>query len=359
MAMENPSMWPQLSAKTAGNDAQVSEQDCELTNPESTADATEYRTCLIRYARADCLQLATMMLEKLPPELRELVYQFLCIEDRPILVGPPYHSRKYDKEALPESGLVFPSEPHCGADVDDDDEEIEYEELVSETPDGRLKRDHTYKPPSDMVVPGSHIFNPRYMGPTVSLELQKMYYTSNTFSICTVEQAIRNFLQLPTGYAMRKWRDGKPPAMPKDLILSPSFLPGDYVRNLQIRIKAEQLEFPGVMDITNSGESQAKAEQLLGSISDNLRGLHVPSLLADAHELRIEFVIMLETRTEEIHHARLAPPHFAKLLPAMEETVYTFKHERENCNVRVTLVDEGLSPFPLDYTDKVTWTKAQ
>ncbi|CBX99290.1 predicted protein [Plenodomus lingam JN3] len=287
-------LWSQLSVEAAERRLEFSKQQLEFKHRElsKTATGNDLRESLIRYARADCLQLATMMLEKLPTEVRGLVYQHLCIEDRPIPVGPHYHSRKYDREEFQDSALVVLSEQHSGADVDDDDEDIEYEDQVIETPDGRLKRDHTYKPPSDMVLPSSHIFNPRYVGVKISFELQKVYYTRNTFSICTVEQGIRNFLQLHTGYAMRKWKNGTPPSMPKDLILQPPFLPGDYVCNLQIRIKAEQLNGIALPDISSEEECPEKEKQLLESIRDNLLGLDVQSLLGASRKLNIEFIIM-------------------------------------------------------------------
>jgi len=88
------------------------------------------------------------MQKRLPAELREVVYRFLCIEDRPIPVGPYYHFREYngpirDHRLEPSAELLTD-----GVDVDSDDEEIGVEDVVIEMPDGRLKRDHTSKPPS-------------------------------------------------------------------------------------------------------------------------------------------------------------------------------------------------------------------
>lgn len=347
-------LWSQLSVEAAERRLEFSKQQLEFKHRElsKTATGNDLRESLIRYARADCLQLATMMLEKLPTEVRGLVYQHLCIEDRPIPVGPHYHSRKYDREEFQDSALVVLSEQHSGADVDDDDEDIEYEDQVIETPDGRLKRDHTYKPPSDMVLPSSHIFNPRYVGVKISFELQKVYYTRNTFSICTVEQGIRNFLQLHTGYAMRKWKNGTPPSMPKDLILQPPFLPGDYVCNLQIRIKAEQLNGIALPDISSEEECPEKEKQLLESIRDNLLGLDVQSLLGASRKLNIEFIIMSALNEEGNENGRqLVAQRIQHVLEAMRNTVHVFLHERSNCMVRVRHVDDGLSPFPRDLTD--------
>ncbi|KAH9870920.1 hypothetical protein J1614_006492 [Plenodomus biglobosus] len=352
--------WPQLSAKAAGRDAKFFRQQVQLSARQLTTAANGFRESLIRYARADCLQLATMMLEKLPAELRGIVYQYLCIEDRPIPVGPHYHSRAYNKEVPQKFDPVFPSKQHSGADVDDDDEDIEYEDQVIETPDGRLKRDHTYKPPADMILPGSHIFNPRYMGPKISFELQKLYYTSNTFSVCSVEQGIRNFLQLHTGYAMRKWKDGAPPVMPRDLILQPPFLPGDYVCDLQIRIKAEQLNPTLLPDMASENGCPEREKQLLDSISDNLLGLHIQNLLGDSRKLDIEFIIMSELNKEGSDNTgRLAAQRLTRVLQAIKNTVHTFIHERSNCTVRVIHVDDGLSPFPRDLTNNYGLAKDQ
>ncbi|KAI8941808.1 hypothetical protein NX059_003009 [Plenodomus lindquistii] len=339
-------MW---NYEAASNPSRLLKQQFELNARESATPATDYRISLIRYARADCLQLCTRMLEKLPIELRKLVYLHLCIEDRPILVGPQYHSRPYDKPPTQSYELIFPSEQHSGADVDEDDEEIELEDLIIETPDGRLKRDHTCKPPSDMVLPSSHIFNPRYVGPITSFELQKLYYTSNTFSICTVEQGIRNFLQLHTGFAMRKWRDGAPPSMPASLTLQPPFLPADYVCDLQIRIKAEHLS---TADDWDPHQHKDLAQPLLlKSISDNLRGLYTQSLLTDGRSLKVEFVIMSELGSLSENASSLGI-RSSQLRNIVKPAVSAFIHGRSNCIVKVTRVDDSMSPFPRDETEK-------
>lgn len=96
-----------------------------------------------------------IMQKKLPTELREVVYQFLCIEDRPIPVGPYYHFREYDgpiqDERFQLSSLLLNAR-HSGVDVDSDDEEVEVEDVLIEMPDGRIKRDHTSKPPSGKSI---------------------------------------------------------------------------------------------------------------------------------------------------------------------------------------------------------------
>jgi hypothetical protein len=58
----------------------------------------EHRKHLIYYARKDCLDLAKTMHQKLPAEIRNFIYECICVEpNRPIPVGPYYHFRKYDQ----------------------------------------------------------------------------------------------------------------------------------------------------------------------------------------------------------------------------------------------------------------------
>lgn len=314
-----------------------------------------HRKSILRLARAECLQLATAMQKRLPAELREVVYQFLCIEDRPIPVGPYYHFREYHgpiRDSRISPSLVARTSRHSGVDIDSDDEEIGVEDVVLEMPDGRMKRDHTIKPPSDMILPSSHIFNPRYMGPTISFEAQKLYYTSNTFSLCTVNQAIYHFLQLHTGYSMRRWKDGIPVSMPTDLVLVPPFLPRNHVQNLQIRIKAERLNSTEPLNGTDDEGRWALEKDMLQSIGDNLSSLHASEVSNRSCKSNVELVLM--TKMTSLAHdvdGELDTRHFVNILEAIRSTVYTLVHDWNDCTVKITHVDDYLSPFPRDLTE--------
>jgi len=190
------------------------------------------------------------------------------------------------------------------------------------------------------------------MGPTISFEAQKLYYASNIFSLCTVEQGIYHFLHLHTGYSMRRWKDGLPPSMPEDLVLAPPFLPRDHVRNLQIRIKAERLNSTEPLDSADDEKGWAAEQRLLQSISDNLCGLLVPNVADSACKSNIELVIM--TKLRSLGHdgdGESDTRHFVNLLEAIRHTVYTLIHDCNNCTVQITHLDDHVSPFPRDLTE--------
>ena len=134
------------------------------------------------------------MQRKLPTELRACVYEHLCIEDRPIPVGAYYHFRKYDKpfdgqpvlrsdrsrESCSEDANIsnthadhaygstannlgtgdesevkedettdhYSPENSDEADIEKDAVVIEFEDTRLELPDGRLRQDHSQRPPS-------------------------------------------------------------------------------------------------------------------------------------------------------------------------------------------------------------------
>ncbi|CAE7028232.1 hypothetical protein PTTW11_04392 [Pyrenophora teres f. teres] len=260
---------------------------------------SECNNHVIYYSRSQCRHLADLMQHKLPAELRDMIYEHLVVEDRPIYVGPYYHIRTYDGPNLdpplpdeesddvtrtvgshvgpritwasvlerrrlenPEADILDESETE---DVDNDGVNPEIIERIRKLdlscsnersnhnegkmilPDGRVKQVHTYHPPEDMVLPNSYLLNPRYVGPVMSAEIQKVYYTQNTFSICSVRQAIRNFGTLHSGYFMQTWEEeGKPRKVPDDLKLQPlrSYLltiapyTNIYTRTLVIALKS-------------------------------------------------------------------------------------------------------------------------
>ncbi|KAJ4330707.1 hypothetical protein N0V87_009773 [Didymella glomerata] len=126
-------------------------------------------------AQSECLELSRSMYNKLPKELRNSVYAYLCLEDRRIPIGPYYHFRKY--EPLEGKEMEYSDTQFCPRDGD----------LKTELADGKTRIDHDIYPEEDLVLPSSHIFDPSYMSQDIVLELLKIYYESNSFSVCNVE----------------------------------------------------------------------------------------------------------------------------------------------------------------------------
>ncbi|KAG9195214.1 hypothetical protein G6011_00334 [Alternaria panax] len=395
----------------------------EATKEMCSADLV-YRKHLLYYARKDCLQLATLMHRKLPIELRELVYEFLCVEpDRPIPVGPYYHFRKYDRpfhdpylrisrSSRPHIGLTWPprraADPNSyaanasvGAGVDVEIREASAQqtgsaglgvsndtsmisdltERIMETalsspadqfnlndeddntilPDGRIKEEHTHKPPSDMILPYSHFLDPRYVGPEIAFETQKMYYTRNTFSVCSVERGISYFLGCDSGYNMvRSHNDGTPGIVPEDLRLQPLLYPRDHIRNLQIRVKLEQFHSDMPRDDMTDYEKYAYERRFLRFTQTNLEALEGFLKRRHKHGINIEFVVLTDTPSFESQETGLAAQcNYVNFLQCIRNIVYKMMHDYDDISVMITHHDENISAFPRNITGVFGLTKEQ
>jgi hypothetical protein len=406
----------------------------ELREAKEEVRSTDdiYRQHLLYYARKDCLQLANMMHQKLPIELRELVYGFLCVEpDRPIPVGPYYHFRKYDQpfhdpqlripwpddellrstwppqrfadpnsyaayiraggEVEVEIGDASGTQEHSDGSqhaepfrlVDSNDTQMapELTRLIMKTsistpadrvklhddpddtilPDGRVKEEHTHKPPSDMVLPYSHFLDPRYVGPAIAFETQKMYYAQNTFSVCSVEQGIFYLLNSDSSKNMVGRRyDGRPKYVPKDLELKPPVYPRDHIQNLQIRVKLEQFHSDMPQDHFSDFEKYAYERRFLRFTQQNLEGLKGFLHNRSKQRLNIEFVIMTELLDfEEDDPGWHAKCNYVNFLQSIRNWVYRMMYDCGNVSVKITHHDELQFPFPRDITGLFGLTKEQ
>ena len=208
-----------------------------------------------------------------------------------------------------------------------------------------------------MVMPASHIFNPKYVGKTISHEIQKVYYSSNTFSVCNVENAISNFLNLPTGYSMQKWSNGLPPTLPETLQLQPVIIPSDHISHLQVRVKLEHLE-SSMPKYLGQMQEYAHEQQFLHLTALELQGLKQLSVSSAQRKISIELIVMTELPglgTDLYDDDR----RFVNFLQAIRNTVYTLIHGGGNLRVKITHQDESFSPFPRDITQMFALTKQQ
>jgi hypothetical protein len=294
---------------------------------------------LIHCAAKECLQLANLMYRKLPTELRDLVYRFLCIEDRAIPVGPYYHFRPYDHTRIE-------SPDHA---------------LAMGLARGRSLDDHRNKPDPALLMPDSHIFNQTYMGQDVTSEAVKTYLTNNTFSICDVEDGISRFLggafgthsptcghrMFPNGSTQIAADYGESPiAVRFDLIQ-----PRDYVRKLQVRIKHEQ--YYHYLERTSPSLLDMFADEChsLRHAKNALRPLqHLPQC---TQPLELEFIIVAGGA------ARQESRRFINFLQALRNTFYALMYDRENTTIKIIHHDENISPFPRDITLLWSLTKEQ
>jgi hypothetical protein len=300
-------------------------------------------------------------------ELRDLIYEYICVEpDRPIPVGPYYHFREYDQplqKNIPSLSAKWQrlfvqnfEQLTVKDDVEDDVEEIYVDDETVVLPDGRVKADHSHRPPSDMILPSSHFLSPRYVGPVISYEMQKMYYTRNTFSVCSVEGAISNFLYLHTGWSMkRRTRDGQPP---RDLRLEPLFHPCDHVGKLQVRVKHEHF-YESIPEESTDSLVYAYEQHFLRFTEYNLRPLKELGTGGSTRPWEIELVLMTALPGSWRGSTDASHRHFINILEAIRDTVYTVMHDCPNSKVKITHYDEGVSIFPRDLTGWFALTKEQ
>ena len=281
---------------------------------------------------------------KLPLELRNEVYGHLCIEDRPILIEPYYHSRNYVPSGSTTTKTPLALQLHFDElDIDDEASEPDNTSLL---PDGRIKYDHADKPPPGMVLPNSHFFNWRYVGRALALESQEFYYGRNTFSICDVEDALRNFLTPGRG---RLWPPG---------VVTDSWRPLEpikFVRNLQIRIKYDQFASGLSSTMPHYGPAQVCAYEYsyLLFLQTSLRILR--QLPHQTRKLKIEFVLMTDLDDDLDEESK----RFTNLLETVRSTVYELVYSDQDTEITVTHVDEYISIWPRDITGLWSMTKEQ
>ena len=318
------------------------EQEYTKASLEEATAKSRLHEALTRCARLECLQLTELMCRKLPAELRNVVYTFLCLEDQTIPVGPYYHFREYKR--TPETELEI---GHDGGTLN-----TEYIVL----PDGRIKYDHSEKPAPGILMPHSHIFSPQYVGAAVASETEKTYYANNTFSVCNVDRGIPRFLEYGS------YRDVDGHFMPgMDMTVNPY----DLVRTLQIRLKYEHFDsllrdfLPG--EIPGNRETFMYECNFLRSLRNDLGLLqHLPQ---QTRPLNLEFIIMTTfvNLTDAAVDAGGADEHrrFINLLQAIRNTMYALMYDRENTTVNIVHHDEHLYAFPRKLTALWSLSKVQ
>ena len=292
-------------------------------------------------ARSECLSLSTSLFEKLPREIRDLIYSYICLDDRQLPIGPYYHYRSYDLRSLQndKSAERVKPDPHT------DEwylEKLSRSHAAAQTiqPDGRIRTDHDVYPADDLVLPENHIFQPAYMGKEVSLEILIMYYEGNNFSVCNVEGGLSTLCA-----STIKGSDLE-------------FVPIDHIRDLQIRIKCERCTQTNFStDSELYGRLSAFAvhqEPALQSTVESLAAFRHKMRTSTSNALNIEIVLMSDLI--DISHETYR---VVNMLQTIRNVVYELMHDRGNITVRVTHQDEQVMAFPRNYTGFFKLTKEQ
>jgi hypothetical protein len=288
-------------------------------------------------AAKECLELTSLMYRKLPAELRDLVYRFVCIEDQPIPVGPYFHFRPYshNDDGTSTDGLAY---------------------ALSKD---RVRIDHSERPDSVMLMPNSHVFSTSHMVEEVIVELQEMYFTTNTFSVCNVENGIACFLMERNTESKSTMPDApnvgicNSPLGKKHRVVKAI----DFVRKLQIRIKYEHFYSARALGLFSN---ECK---LLRTSRENLSVLQ--NLPQQEHPLEIEFIVMTALKPQRNMSAWPATDMqderrcFINLLQALRNTFYALIHDRGDSVITITHHDETVSPFPRNITALWSLTKEQ
>jgi hypothetical protein len=276
------------------------------------------------YAKTECLKITEMMCQKLPIELRDLIYRYTCIEDQPIPVGPYFHFRPYNRKVNPDR-------------------------LASALSNGRVRIDHSERPDPTILMPDSHIFKEDYVGRTAQIEMKLAYLANNTFSICNVDQGIATFLD---------WHTSEGPGPGFETAISViSSRTEDLVRRLQVRVKCEHYDNHHPQD-TSQGCCDFFAAEC-----DHLRNTRISLepltyLPREDRTLELEFIIMTGLQsdpTATMDQQR----YFINLLQALRNTFYTLKYDLRNTTIKIVHHDDNISAFPRDITALWSLTKEQ
>lgn len=298
------------------------------------------------------------MCEKLTKELRYMVYQYICIEEQHIPVGPYYHFRPYRRSSSTTSNAQLGQSTKAHFDIESEDEEIDVQVEAILLPDGRVKEDHSSQPASDILMPQSHIFNPKYVGSKVACETQEVYYTYNTFSICNVDHGIQRFLEEDTTRMFH---------LKKQHMHSPGEYKGvkpvQFVQKLQIRLKCEHF-FDNMAGVTDIDELYKSEQGFLNDLQASVEKL--PALLKHprAQDLSIEFVLMTELVRPSYHGTNqhlesLWARCFVNILQALRNTVFQLMYDCGKTTVTFIHHDERLGAFPRNITGLYSLSKEQ
>ncbi|XPS78600.1 hypothetical protein M3J07_010613 [Ascochyta lentis] len=293
---------------------------------------------LVSSARSDCCSLSALMYRRLPREVRDVIYSYICIEDRQIPIGPYYHFRKYDQVKQDSEETIDPPkiEPYSNEWYA---ERWLFAHVDAQTvlPDGRIRTDHDVYPQDDFLMPESHIFNPSYMGKEVVFETLQMYYKSNSFSVCNVEGGLDT---LCTSVTLNS----------KSAV---DLVPINHISDLQIRVKCEHFEIPNYSPddtLRSRLEGFAEEERLLRRTVDSFAEFRSKVQTSTVPELSIEIVVMSDMKNGSEWDNVYLQARIINLLQTIRNCIYELTHDRENTTVRVTHQDDGLMAFPKNYT---------
>ena len=244
---------------------------------------------------------------KLPAELRDDVYTFICIEDRPIEILP---SRLNRPLLLHELSLWKRY----------DNEDINNHFITA------------------TLQPDSYVLDPRNVGPKAALEISKSYYSRNVFDISVgldeYAQVLSRFLTAPP-------------------YLKESVKPFELVRKVVIRGKLQ--EVPKLLDKFKIYRDERDSDGEIDLLEDWQSSMRDVALIEHTDRLRLEFV--LETNFHHTGPSLFALREFSQVeklrcllhfLEMLRQPIYDLIHA--GAKVTVTLKDDWNAGRPKDLT---------
>lgn len=256
----------------------------------------EFEDLLVQHAKAECRQFVTMMVKRLPQEVCDMIYQYIYVEEKPILVGSDHFKRWTPPFAHEDEGGAenTGSQQTSGIDL---------ASALAARMDAGAVYDHSSSPPNDVLMPTDHVLNPAYMGVGVAYEVSKLYYAENVFSICTIGNSMHSFLFSDAGTNFATSDDEQ-----STYVLG--LLPADYIRNLQVRVKYEHFDFYKNYYLWGKFERE---QDLLNGIYKDLESLTHSGLTEPRPQRNIEIIVMVRNQgvLENIeYHLTVCSLHF-------------------------------------------------
>ncbi|KAF2639657.1 hypothetical protein P280DRAFT_550367 [Massarina eburnea CBS 473.64] len=316
-----------------------------LTVQEATRSSNTNPADLSQHVQEQCLHLASTMHKLLPRELRDMIYQYLYICDKPIPVGS-HHFTTYKPTVLETS--TPPALPQ--------DASSQYATaLISGLGPEAEAHDHSVDPPQDVILPGDHTLDPAYVGRQVAIEASQLYYSSNTFSVCTLENTLPEFLftDIVSNFP-------KSPTHSQSIHAPLNITPFDLVHNLQIRVKYEHFDTYRTHYLwghfTHEQDFLLQIYTNLSALTQRRNELSVPDSSAQLRPpppaLTIEFILMTAFYSLDWNPFPVTDTlrRLTNLFEALRTPLYTLRHDHA-AEISVIHHDDGCFPFPMRLTN--------
>ncbi|CAI6232363.1 unnamed protein product [Periconia digitata] len=333
-----------LESREVDKDLEILERNRKDLIEKKERIDNEFEILLRQHAKAECRQLASMMLQRLPLEIREMVYEYVYVEESPITIGSHHFTPSKPTRVSQDREELIQDGEEVGRGAQD-----LVRALLASAGEGAMVQDHSSSPPDGIIMPTDHALDPTFMGKEVAHEVSKFYYASNTFSMCTIDDSIERFLlyDVATNF---------PDFFNEEKILD--LVPIDHVRNLQIRVKNQHLSFRGTAEFDME-------KDMLMDIFRTFDALTHSGRTETSPQMSLEVILMTSfpprslDRSTPDDETRETRRRLTNILEAIRSPLYKLQHD-QNTQISVLHHDESSFAFPRPLThlfalDKSNW----